>query len=58
MLHTDICFVQLTDDLLDNYVDDGCAYAAKVCSTYPSLEESGAIEQILPKKEQALLAKL
>ena len=32
--------------------------AAKVCSTYPSLEESGAIDDILPKKEQAILAKL
>lgn len=31
---------------------------AKVCSTYPSLEESGAIDDILPKKEQAILAKL
>ena len=32
--------------------------AAKVCSTYPILEESGAIDLILPKKEQAVLAKL
>ena len=32
--------------------------AAKICTSYPILEESGAIEQILPKKEQALLAKL
>ncbi len=32
--------------------------AAKVCSTYPLLEETGAIEHILPKKEQAILAKL
>ncbi|CAK0773268.1 hypothetical protein CVIRNUC_004047 [Coccomyxa viridis] len=31
---------------------------AKICTSYPILEESGAIEQILPKKEQALLAKL
>ena len=34
------------------------AFAAKICTSYPILEESGAIEQILPKKEQALLAKL
>ena len=34
------------------------ACAAKICTSYPILEESGAIEQILPKKEQALLAKL
>ena len=32
--------------------------AAKICASYPILEESGAIEQILPKKEQAILAKL
>ena len=32
--------------------------AAKICASYPILEETGAIEQILPKKEQALLAKL
>ena len=32
--------------------------AAKICASYPILEVTGAIEQILPKKEQALLAKL
>ena len=31
---------------------------AKVCTSYPSLEESGAIDLILPKKESATIAKL
>ena len=34
------------------------ARVAKVCASYPSLEESGAIDLILPKKEAATLAKL
>lgn len=32
--------------------------AAKVCSSYPLLEESGAIDDILPKKESITVAKL
>ena len=31
--------------------------AAKVCELYPWLEESGAIEAIIPKKETGALAK-
>ena len=33
-------------------------YAAKVVELYPYLEETGVIDEILPKKEQAALAKL
>ena len=32
--------------------------AAKVLELYPFLEETGVIDEILPKKEQATLAKL
>ena len=32
--------------------------AAKVLELYPFLEETGVIDEILPKKEQAALAKL
>ena len=35
-----------------------CLTAAKVLELYPFLEESGVIDEILPKKEQAALAKL
>lgn len=34
------------------------AVAGKVCASYPLLEETGAIEQIFPKKESAVVAKL
>ncbi|KAK9825356.1 hypothetical protein WJX81_002319 [Elliptochloris bilobata] len=34
------------------------AIRSKVCASYPSLEESGAIEHIFPKKESAIVAKL
>lgn len=34
------------------------AFAAKVLELYPFLEETGVIDEILPKKEQAALAKL
>ena len=34
------------------------AIAGKVCASYPLLEETGAIEQIFPKKESAVVAKL
>ena len=30
---------------------------AKVCELYPSLEETGAIDDIMPKKEQGNIAK-
>eukprot|EP00884_Botryococcus_braunii_P011354 jgi/Botrbrau1/20219/Bobra.31_1s0016.1 len=33
------------------------AIRAKVCASYPSLEETGAIDVIFPKKEQGCLAK-
>lgn len=32
--------------------------AAKVVELYPYLEETGIIDEIVPKKEQAALAKL
>ena len=35
-----------------------CLAAAKVLELYPFLEETGVIDEILPKKEQAALAKL
>lgn len=33
-------------------------HAAKVVELYPYLEETGIIDEIVPKKEQAALAKL
>jgi hypothetical protein len=34
-----------------------CTCAASICETYPLLEETGAIDVLIPKKEPLLLGK-